>query len=189
MKPKLCREPIPSGALVDYWTDALEESASAKLEEHLFTCGSCTDRMARVASMARGVGRLGRGGVRIMLTKSLVERLRTDAVRVRSYTIDTGGSVSCTVAPEDELCVTTLRADLREVGRLDLEVLGEGGQVLSLAEDVPFDRERGEVLVGDSCAFLRTLPALGYVLRLTAMDAAAPRLVGEYRMLHRPWPG
>jgi len=184
-----CGEPIAFGALVDYWAEAPEGDASAALEEHLFSCDPCADRMASVATMARGVARLGRGGARLMMTPALLERLRADAVRIRTYTVDAGGSVACTIAPGDEVCLTTLRADLRNVRRLDLDLLDEDGGLLSHAADVPFDRARGEVLLADTGAFVRSLPAMSFSLRLTEVEPSGRRVVGEYRMNHRPWPG
>jgi hypothetical protein len=176
-------------ALVDYWSDRREERATGLLEEHLFSCEPCTARLTAIATMSRGIARLGRGAVRMMLTPSLLEHLRVDGVRMRSYALDAGGVVACTVAPDDELCVTTLRADLRSVERLDLELLDERGVVLSCATDVPFDRARGEVLIGDSSAFLRALPAIRLHLRLKEMGPHEGRVVGEYWMSHSPWAG
>jgi hypothetical protein len=189
MKPAACEEPLPFSALVDYWSDPRAGLAPGFLEEHLFSCEHCSARLAAIVTMGRGIARLGRGAVRMMLTPSLLERLRVDGVKMRSYAIDAGGAVACTVAPDDELCVTTLRADLQGVERLDLEVFDERGVVLSCATDVPFDRARGEVLIGDSSAFLRALPALDIRLRLTAIGPSQGRVVGEYRMSHSPWAG
>ena len=189
MRPVTCDEPIAFGALVDYWCEAADGPAAEALEEHLFSCEPCAGRMAGVATMARGIAGLGRGGARLLLTPSLLERLRADAVRMRAYTIDAGGAVACTIAPDDELCVTTLRADLRTVRRLDLDLLDEHGDLVNHAADVPFDRARGEVLLGDSGTFLRTLPAMSFCLRLTEVEPSAIRVVAEYRMNHRPWPG
>ena len=60
------------------------------------------------------------GDVHAVLTAAFIRRLQQSGVRVREYRLQPGGSVNCTVAPEDDLVVAHLHAPLGDVERLDL---------------------------------------------------------------------
>jgi hypothetical protein len=55
--------------------------------------------------------------------------------------------------------------------------------------DVPVDNERGEVVFAERGDAVRALPALRMRLGLYGIGPAGERTIGEYTLLHTPWPG
>jgi hypothetical protein len=111
-------------------------------------------------------------------------------MRLREYRLPRNGSVHCTVAPEDELLVSTLEAPLQGVQRLDaLAELSIEPGVQHRLEDLPFDAACGEVMYLPSVAQVRLLPAHTLQVTLLAVEPQGSRELGRYTFHHRPWPG
>ena len=187
MNAPSCRETYPVQALTAYWLGELEDPAENELEEHLFGCEECTRRLNAVAQLGEGVKRLAReGNVRAILTAPFVERLKELGVRVREYRMSAGGSVECTITPEDDLVVAHLHASLQEVRRLDMVLHGEQEGVHARIEDVAFDPAAGEVVMLPNAMYLRQLNRATLEVKLVAVDAEQERVIGEYTFNHSP---
>jgi len=182
-----CQAPVPLDALVDYWAGDLLAAEADSLEEHVFACDACGRRLAGVARLAHGVAQVAsrRGGLQMVLTPALVDRLARDGLRMRHYRIAPGQSVACTVGPEDDLLVTVLAADLRGVGRVDLVMSMPGHEPVRLS-DAPADFANGQVIVALSGDLARTFPAMTLQTRLVAVDAGGERALAEYTFDHTP---
>jgi hypothetical protein len=173
-------------ALLDYWLgDAAPERASA-LESHWFACADCTARLEQLAELCAGVKRLVRSGsVRAVVPAALVERLRGTGARLREYRLDPGGSVSCTVTPDDDFVVAHLRAPLVNVRRLDILVTDPSGARFR-AEDLAFDPAGEGVVVASSTVELRQLGVATLRMQLLSVDDGAERVLGDYTFNHSP---
>src|SRR3569623_324498 len=93
-----CTTPTPLAALLDYW--AGDASADAdRIEEHTFECRECSRRLDAVAELAQGVAREAaiRGGIALVRTQSIVERLAEDGLKMRHYWADPGDAVQCSI--------------------------------------------------------------------------------------------
>src|SRR5262249_22711132 len=111
----------PIGKLIEYWLGELDAAEEAQLEEHLFACAECSSRLQQLVQLAQGLGQAARDGNAVtVLTPSFIKRLQDAGVRVREYRMDPGGSVACTVAPDDDRVVAHLHAPLADVSRLDM---------------------------------------------------------------------
>jgi hypothetical protein len=183
-----CAEPIAFDALVAYW--AHEDADDAGVEEHVFACDACAARLAAVARIAQGVARVSgrRGGVDMVVTGAIVDRLAREGLKLRSYRVAPGGTVACTVAPDDDLVVTTLDVDLAGVESVDL-VKRRDGAVFSRMSDVPVDAARGEIVYTVSGDRLRGLPKTTIEVEVIAKAPGGPRRLGLYVFDHSPWPG
>ena len=116
-----------------------------------------------------------------------MQRLAGQGVRLREYRVARGGSVNCTVAPDDDLLVTRLEAPLAGVERLDVDFLDANGQSIRRLHDVPFDPAAGEVVITQQIQVVRAMPAT--TVRYRLYDMASPsgeRLVSEYALHHTP---
>ena len=113
-------------------------------------------------------------------------------MKVREYRLPPGGSVNCTVAPEDELLVSHLDLAPLQAGaqRLDLhvEVSLQPG-VRHERHDIPIDPQAGEVVYVSKLADIRRRPAHTVQAMLVAVDDGSERVVARYRFNHRPWAG
>ncbi len=54
---------------------------------------------------------------------------------------------------------------------------------------VPVDLERGELTFAEPGEVIRALPANRARIRLYGINATGERTIGEYTLLHTPWPG
>lgn len=177
--------------LLDYWLRDSDPVATEAADEHLMRCDACGEQLDALVALGDGVRAAFRAGaVSAVSTSAFVQHLRAAGMRLREYRLPRNGSVHCTVAPEDELLVSTLEAPLQGVQRLDAvaEWSIEPG-VQHRLEDLPFDAACGEVMYLPSVAQVRQLPAHTLQVTLLAVEPQGPRELGRYTFHHRPWPG
>jgi hypothetical protein len=161
VKPQACEQPIPFGDLVDYWLDERPPGHPSAVEEHLFGCAACSERLESVAALGEAVRRLGREGrLQGGLTPLLLDQLERDGCVIRRYRAASGEAIHCTAGADDDLVVLELSADLADVARVDL---------LQLASD------------GDR---IRALPTGVLFVRLVAVEPEGERRIGEYTLHH-----
>jgi hypothetical protein len=179
-------------ALLDYWLHDDTPAASVDaVDEHLMQCDACGQVLDELIALGDGVRSAFRAGaVSAVATSAFVQRLAGQGLRLREYRPPRGGSVNCTVAPDDDLLVTHLEAPLEGVQRIDavMESSLEPG-VEHRLEDVPFDPRAGEVLWLPKIAAVKQQPEHTFRVRLLAVEAGNEREIGRYAFLHRPWPG
>lgn len=189
MSRLICLASIEHESLVQYWLGELDESREATFEEHLFGCAHCTARLQELVVIADGIRALIRNGtVRGVVSHDFLERLARHGLHLREYPVAQGGSVNCTVAPDDDLIVSRLHAPLAGVTCLDLVVSDKEGVELERLRDIQFDALTGEIIYIPNTAYIRTLPATTISMQLIAMDNASPIQVGVYTFTHAPWP-
>ncbi len=183
-----CTMPPPLSELLDYWLGEFDLASEARLEEHLFGCAECSARLERLVQLADAVKHEAREGhLHSVVTAPFIRRLREAGVRVREYRLAPGGSVNCTVTPEDDLVVAHLQAPLENVRRLDL-VLDEGfGGARRRLENVAFDPMADTVVLAPSVTELRRLGVTTQRVELVAVDDAAERVIGTYTFNHSPY--
>ena len=179
-------------ALLDYW---LHDVASAALvdavDEHLMQCDECGRALDELVALGGGVRAAFRAGaLSAVTTAAFVQRLAGQGVRLREYRVPAGGSVDCSVAPDDDLLVSRLEAPLGGVQRLDTVVVSSlDPGVEHRLEDVPFDPRTGEVIWLPKVAAVKREPANTLRVTLFSMEEGGSREIGRYAFHHRPWPG
>lgn len=187
MNQSICLSLLEPELLVQYWLGELNESREAHVEEHLFGCAYCTVRLQEIVGIADGIRALIRKGtVRGVVSHDFLARLATQGLHLREYQVAQGGSVNCTVEPDDDLIVSRLRAPLAGVTRLDLVVSDREGVELERLQDIQFNPAAGEIVYIPSIGYIRTLPATTIRMHLLAMDDESSTQIGEYTFLHTP---
>lgn len=185
MKPSSCRIDFPTATLVGYWLGELDGAAEAQLEEHLFACAHCSDRLDELVQLGKAVCDITRSGdVQAITTPAFVKRLQRAGVRVREYRMQPGGSVMCTVTSQDDLVIAHLHAPLRDVQRLDVVLHDLTAGKIERLDDVAFDPVADEIILTPSMAELRQLDVATLRVELLAIDAAGERVIGEYTFNH-----
>ena len=185
MSDATCTAPTPVTALIAYWLGELEDAREAGLEEHLFGCETCSARLGQIAQVGEAIKRATcAGGVHVVLTAEFIRRLQASGLRVREYRLQPGGSVNCTVAPEDDLVVAHLHATLADVKRLDLVLDDEASGAHWRAEDVAFDPAANEVVMATKMTELRQLGSATLCAQLLAVERDQERIIGEYTFNH-----
>jgi hypothetical protein len=175
--------------LVDYWLGDISPSAMNAIEEHLFACATCSHRLSELAALGDGIRALARHGrLHAVLTPEFVETLKARGAKIREYRMQPGGSVNCSIAPDDDLAVAHLEAPLEGVSRLDLVFeFAQGGLPQQRFEDVVFSPDKGEIVLAPRAEELRQLSNTVQRVRLLSVSAAGDRLLGEYLFRHSPY--
>jgi hypothetical protein len=185
-----CRAPLADGTLLDYRLGELPAAAEAEVETHLMACAECTARAGTLGRLGDAIAALIRDGrVVLGLTRALRERLERDGVRIRDHRVEPGGQTRCTAGPDDDLVSLALHGEFRPGERVDLVFLDAPPALGERREDVPVDHERGEVVIAEPGARIRALPAHVATVRLYGVGTAGERTIGEYTLVHTPWPG
>jgi hypothetical protein len=189
-----CSTPIDADALMDYWLGALASPAEETIEEHLFSCHPCGDRLREVIALSEGLRTLARSGsLLVVISDQFVKHAAETGQRVREYAPPSGESVQCTVAANDDLLVARLAADLSRAPRIDLSWCdGQGVEQVRMT-DIPVRSDAGSVVCQQSITFAKASPSNTLVARLLAVDTeGAERVLGEYAFHHTrtiPGPG
>lgn len=153
-------------------------------------CAHCSARLESLLRVGQGIRRATRAGnFNGVLSASFVDALRDDGLRVREYRMPAGGSVACTVTPDDDLVVAHLDVSLREVQRLDLvfEDLPSGNAMRM--NDVAFDPAADGIVLASSLAMLREFDTGMRRARLIAVQDGAERELGTYTFNHTRFAG
>ena len=188
MNTASCAAPTPVTTLIAYWLGELDAAREAELEEHFLGCEACSERLHHLVELGAGIGQAARtGDVQAVLTEAFIRRLQASGVRVREYRLQPGGSVNCTVAPDDDLVVAHLCAPLQEVQRLDMVVDDLTRSVHWRAQDVAFDPAANEVVMAPMMSELRQLTYATLRVQLVAVDRVAERVIGDYTFNHSPY--
>lgn len=81
----------------------------------------------------------------MVVTQAMIDRLARDGLKMRHYLVHAGQTIQCTIGADDDLSVTYLTADLRDVQRVDV-VSYVDGKEWSRIDDAPIDRDTGQVI-------------------------------------------
>lgn len=182
-----CKAPIGLSDLVEYWLSEIEETAEARMDEHLLGCGECSERLHELVAIGDGIRiAFDLGLTRAFVTDAFVRWVARRGINVREYRVPRGGSVHCTVTPDDDLLIARLEAPLAGVARVDAFDYGPSG-TLGVYRNIPFDSARGEIVLAPKTARIRAMPAHQHRLRLVAVDAGGERVIGDYTFVHTPF--
>ena len=175
-----------SPELLEYWLGELDEASESRLDEHLFGCSACSDRLQAIVALGAAIRRVfASGALNIVLPEAFITRVKDAGFQVREYRLEPGGAVDCTVMPDDDFVVAYLRAPLRGIDRLDLLIDDQTiGKVR--ANDVAFDPNAGGLVTVTSTQFLRTLRHSQQRVRLVAVEGTQERVIADYTFNHYP---
>lgn len=172
--------------LLEYWLGELDEARQRAIDEHLFACAACSDRLGSIVELGRAIRReLLEGHCTFVTSAPFIRRIKEAGLRVREYTLPAGGSVDCTVTPEDDFVVSYLRAPLKGVRRLDL-VIDDSTSGRHRQSDVAFDPEAEGLVAVTSTTYLKALKDSRLRVRLLAVDGVEERVVADYTFNHSP---
>lgn len=163
----------------------LSPGDAAEVEQHVLECTACAASLERLLALRDEVPALVRaGGVRLAgISPAMLERMERAGLITRTYRLDAGGAVACSVARDDLYTAVHLnRVPLDGVSRLDLVV--EVPDRSKRLNDVAFDAPNARVLIAMHASYIRTLPGGLHVLRLVAVDANGDRELAHFNLNH-----
>lgn len=156
-----------------------------KSEEHHSGCVQCSERLRSIAQLAKDIrGATCDGNLHAVVTAPFIKRLQQTGIRVREYRLQPGGSVTCTITPQDDLVVAHLHAPLRDVQRLDLVLRDITAGTTQRMNDVAFDPSADEVVLVPNATQLRQVYSETQRAELFAVEKAVERAIGEYTFNH-----
>ena len=190
--PVKCTNPVDIKVLADYWLAALEGPVEEAVEEHLFDCDKCGDRLRELIALAEGVRELARSGsLRMIVSETFLKSAAEKGLRIRQYAAAVGGSVECTVTAEDDILIGRLAANLSDVRRIDLCICNDAGIEQNRLRDIPFHPGASSVICQESITFAKAAPTSRLIYRLVSVDeTGSDHPLGEYTFNHtRSLPG
>lgn len=183
-----CAAPLSPGILSDYWLGALSPEVEEPIEEHLLGCGECARSLQWVIDLAGATRALARRGLlRVVVSVKFLDRLANEGLHLRQYRVTPGGSVACTVTPEDDLMVVRLAAPFEAPARADLVFCGQGGEEEGRLPDVAAEFPRGEVVFTVPIDEIRRLGPGTSRIQIVAVEVSGERVLGEYTFNHTPY--
>lgn len=179
-----CVAPLDLETFLAYWAGEISEENSARVEDHVFVCAECAERLEELAATAQGLSALARQGhITGIIPYDLLNRLSRDGVRIRLYSLAPDQSVPCAAWPGDEIFVVGLRVDLTDVKSVSLVITRPGGIEIGRAIDVPVAPGSHEVLHATAGAIVQQIPSMR--IQFTLTDAGpGHRILGEYVLEH-----
>ena len=160
--------------------DELPAGEGERFEEHYFGCDSCFQRALHLERARKQLAT----SVPPLLTQkrhaALAARQPLEAVHV-----EPGASAVIHLGQQRAVGIWIMHAALEGVTRVDLEARGDNGDVVFAFNDVPFDRERGQVLLACQVHY-RALPGgPKLVVQLRETTEVGGRGLGQYILDHR----
>lgn len=182
-----CTNPIDPAALADYWLAELPPAEESALEEHLFACDDCSRSLQSVIALAEGIRTLARqANLGMIVTREFLDRMAREGLRIRQYSPPAGGSVACTVTPQDDFLIGRLVADLSGFEKVDLAICDSSGSERQRLRDIPFQAGLGEILLNYPIGLARQSGPNVLVIKLLAVTDQAERVLAEYTFNHTP---
>lgn len=177
--------PIALGDLLAYWLDELPSPEVDALEEHVFSCASCAQRLHSVQQTGAQLVELIRGGMLASRgTIALLNRCSRDRLNVRRYMVYPGQVVACTVSVDDDFLLAQLLLDRPAPERVDLSVRNERGEELTQLQDVLVDRRGNQVLSLLPARPVQDDPSGRLEYALYAVEQGRRELIGRYTLEH-----
>jgi anti-sigma factor RsiW len=170
-----------SERLVAYLCSELPEPEEEALEAHLFGCASCTSETEGLAGVIAAV----RATVPPVLGPAAFEALRREGHPFTLNPMLPGQHADVEYPAPGRLLVHRLSGlDLAHARRVDVILETSAGTRVGALEDVPFNRDRGEVLLACQAHYAEMFPP-DVVFVLQVVDAARAGPVARYSVLHR----
>jgi hypothetical protein len=182
-----CASPIEPALLADYWLAELPPGEESAVEEHLFACEDCSRSLQSIIALVEAIRALARqGNLGMIATRGFLDRLKREGLRPREYQAQPGGTVQCTVTPQDDLLIGRLAVDLSGIERVDLALCDPSGTERFRMRDIPFRAAPGEVILNYPIGLARQSGPDVIVMKLLAVSGQGERVLAEYTFNHTP---
>jgi len=159
----------------------LTDDEAAAFEEHYFACEACFDRATHMRELILKL----ETALPPILSADQLAMLEASRRSLPVVHVQPGEGGTVRLGGTHSLAVWALHCDVAGVTRVDLEARRETGEPLFTFRDVPFDAERGQVLLPCHVHYYRAPSAdPRFFARLSARDSSGSRPLGEYLLNH-----
>lgn len=177
-----CTEQTPATleTIAAWCLGELDAAAAEHFEEHYFACDSCFERARRMQNLIEQL----RASLPPVLT---AERRRAleGSRPVRAVHVAAGARATLHMSPSAPLGIWLMEAPLGQVTRVDFEARSREGALLFALSDVPFDVQRGEVVLACQLHYRALGLDQEMHVRLTGTSASGRHAIGHYILDHR----
>jgi hypothetical protein len=170
----------PLETVVAWALDELSREPAEAFEEHYFGCEVCFRRAQRVHRLVAELD----ASLPPLLTKERRERLSLSRPALPAVRVRPGERATLRLGGPHEVALWVMDAPVANATRVDFEARDPQGELLFAHRDVPFDAERGEVVLACQVHY-RALPISEKMLvRLRAFEQGGREHVSEYLLDH-----
>lgn len=171
----------PNLETIAAWTlDELEPEAAEAFEEHYFGCDAC---LAQAQALRRIVTELG-AALPPILTEARRHALAASHPGHTVVDVHPGQTASLALGNAAPVGLWVMHAPLADAARVDFEARDAQGGLMFALNDVPFDRERGEVVLACQVHY-RALPGTARMqATVTSTDTRGARAASSYVLDH-----
>ncbi|HVZ32532.1 MAG TPA: hypothetical protein VG963_08900 [Polyangiaceae bacterium] len=177
-----CSEQTPATleAIAAWCLGELDAPAAERFEEHCFRCDSCFERARRMQNLIEQL----RASLPPILTAAR-RRALEGSRPVRAVRVAAGARATLHMSASAPLGVWVMHAPLTEVTRVDFEARSRQGSLLFALDDVPFDGQRGEVVLACQLHYRALGLDQEMHVRLTGTTPSGRHAIGDYILDHR----
>jgi hypothetical protein len=173
--------PLPGELLADYFARALGRDEADQIDAHVFECDRCAQLYEAAGALPAALHRM----IAPVISPERLAALLASGAGVRAVPVAPGVPAVVEFTPGIDFLIFRLQADLAGASRVDVETSdAEIGPLLAI-EGVPWDAERGEVLVACQRHYMTGNARFVMRVRVYAEIAGTRREVGEYVVDHR----
>lgn len=174
-----CTSRVAWAELVDYWAGDLPADRQDAIDEHLMGCATCSAESARIAAVTETLREL----LPPILSEEMAAALRLRGLRVLENPMQPGERRSVVFPRDVDVLLHRLRLPLDTAASVNFRMLHEAsGRVIGQADDVPFDRTTGSVLVACQQHYAAFPPDTVAELRVRSTSGA--ETIERFTILH-----
>jgi anti-sigma factor RsiW len=177
-----CSEQAPATleTIAAWCLGELDAPAAERFEEHYFSCASCFERARRMQDLVEQL----RASLPPILTADR-RRALEGSQPVRAVRVAAGGRASLHMSASAPLGIWVMQAPLAEVTRVDFEARTAQGALMFALGDVPFDVQRGEVVLACQLHYRALGLDQEMHVRLTGTSSSGRHAIADYILDHR----
>lgn len=180
-----CAHGVPAESWIDFFAGHLDEETGQHLEHLLFGCAHCAAEAERWGAVA------GAAGIAIppVITTETLRALHSRGELINENVMHPGEHRRASFPKGGRLLIHRLRGlELTRADRVNLALSTPAGEPLVRFEDVPFDRDTGEVVVACQRHFGESFPKdIVFEIERCVVDEA--QVVATYSVDHVDWRG
>lgn len=159
----------------------LDAASAERFEEHYFGCDSCFERARRMQNLIEQL----RASLPPVLTADR-RRALEGSQPVRAVRVAAGARATLHMSPTAPLGLWVMQAPLEQVTRVDFEARSREGSLMFALSDVPFDAQRGEVVLACQLHYRVVLGRDQEMhVRLTGTSPSGRHALADYILDHR----
>jgi len=158
----------------------LPEPEAELFEAHYFGCARCFEQAEQMQRLVQQL----QTSLPPVLTRARFEALLGRSPQVPTVHVQSGRAGTIQLGARQPIAIWAMDCDLRDVVRVDLRAHGPAGETYFAFSDVPFDAERGQVLMPCHWHYRALGVDASFECRLTGQVGAETRVLGDYILNH-----